>query len=179
MAIGFVRRPHGVRGELLVGLLTDFPERFRDLERVHLVTQDAMEGSEGGGPAETRGAPFEVESVREVPGGVLMKLRGIVTRDDADKVRGRLLAVTLEEAVPLPPGEYYPFQLVGLAVVTTAGEALGRIREVHRYPANDVYEVWDEARGREILLPAIASVVKGVDLAAGTMTVELLEGLVD
>lgn len=172
MAIGFVRKPHGVRGELMVGLLTDFPERFRRLDDVQLVTEEELERGE-------RGARYAVESVRPVPGGVLVRLRGVASRDEADRLRGRMLAVDAGEAMPLPAGEYYEFQLVGLAVVTVTGEPLGVVREVHRYPANDVYEVWDEARGREILLPAIESVVKSVDLPAGTMTVELLEGLVD
>ena len=76
----------------------------------------------------------------------------------------------------LPPGEYYHYQLVGLAVVTEQGEELGTLQEVLVTGSNDVYVVQSEA-GDEILLPAVSQVIKQVDLSAGRMLVHLIDGL--
>jgi len=87
-----------------------------------------------------------------------------------------LVQIPVEEAAPLEEGEYYLYQIVGLATWTVEGEYLGRVREVLTTGANDVYVV----RGPkgEVLLPAIEEVIREVDLEAGRMIVSLMEGLV-
>ena len=169
--IGRIVRPHGVRGEVVVESLSDFPDRFAGLTRVVLLAPDEAGDSP---PREVT-----VRGVKSHRSGAILRFAGTETIEEADAMRGMLIGVPREEAVPLQPGEFYAFQLIGLAVVTTGGERLGTLREVLHYPAHDVYEVWDEARGREVLLPAAANVVRDVDLERGVMVVELLEGLVD
>jgi 16S rRNA processing protein RimM len=90
-------------------------------------------------------------------------------------LRGQLVQIAREEAVPLQAGQFYEHQIVGLSVVTADGHALGQVVEVLATGANDVYVVLGP-RG-EILLPARAEVVRAIDLDAGTMTVVLLPGL--
>jgi 16S rRNA processing protein RimM len=84
--------------------------------------------------------------------------------------------VAVDDAVKLPPGQLYLYQIIGLSVRTTDGQSLGKITEVLDTRANDVYIVNDGTR--EILLPAIPDVVKEINLERGEMLVELLDGLV-
>ena len=87
--------------------------------------------------------------------------------------------VTREEAVQLPPGHFYIFDLVGLAVYTEDGQHLGRLKEVLQPGANDVYIVEPADGEGEILLPAIKDVVLDVDLLGGRMLVRLLPGMLE
>lgn len=106
-----------------------------------------------------------------------MRLDTIVTRDAARALIGQALYVPEAEAVALPKGEYFVHQIVGLTVVTTAGEALGTVAEVLETGSNDVYAVRGP-RG-EVMIPALKEVIKEVDLAAGRMVVDPLPGLLD
>ena len=78
---------------------------------------------------------------------------------------------------PLPEGEYYHDQIIGLQVVTTGGERIGEITDILEGQSNDNYIVRG-ARG-EVLIPAIADVIRFIDLAAGRLTIEAIEGLLD
>jgi len=157
-----VLRPHGIRGELRVEILTDYPERIA-LHRVLYL-----------GP-ESR--PYPVEGVRFHRGAALIKLAGCDDRTAAEALRGQWVQVPIEAAVPLEEGEYYHFQVVGVEVITAEGESLGRIVEVIDTGANDVYVVHGP-RG-EVLIPAIEDVVRELDLEARRMIVEILPGLLE
>jgi 16S rRNA processing protein RimM len=172
VVIARIVRPHGLKGEVVVESLSDFPDRFDGLRSVVLL---APEG--GADPATAR--DVRVTGVKQHRQGAILALAGVTTPEGAEALRGTLVGVLRGEEVPLGPGEYYDFQLVGLAVVTTGGEPLGTLREVLHYPANDVYEVWDEERGREVLLPAAGNMIREVDLERGVMIVELLDGLIE
>lgn len=155
-------KPWGFRGELKIQILTDFPDRFASL-RVVFLGEDAKR--------------FSVESARLHSGAALLKLQGVDSPEDASKLREQVVQVPIKEAVPLPEGKYYLYQLIGLNVKTTEGRNLGKIEDVLDTGANDVYVVNDGQR--EVLIPAIEPVVKHVDLDRGEMLVQLLEGLVD
>ncbi|MCS7173899.1 MAG: ribosome maturation factor RimM [Armatimonadetes bacterium] len=163
LRIGTITRPHGLRGEVRVLPDTDFPDRFQTLRRVFVA------GPEGE-------VPYEVESVRPHGRFFLVRLRGVEGREAAEALRGRELRIPQEEAPPLPEGTYYVADILGLEVRTPEGKVLGRVREVLRTGANDVYVV---AGDREILLPAIEDVVQEVNLEERCMVVRLLPGLVD
>jgi 16S rRNA processing protein RimM len=154
--IGFVRRPVGLGGELLLEPLTDRPERFTPGLGVHAA-----------------GAWRTVESASVEPQGVRVKLSGIDSPDAAGELRGGYLEIAPEDAPPLEPGSWYHWQLVGLAAFDVAGRRLGEVVEVLEYPANDVYVIRDG--GAERLVPAVREVVREVDLAAGRMVVDLPE----
>lgn len=162
LAVGRVLRPHGVRGELRVGLLTAYPDRLSRHPVFYL-------GDEG--------RPWPVERLRLQRDAALVKLRGCDDRDGADALRGQLVQIPVEDAVPLEEGEYYTFQLIGVAVVTDRGESLGRVVDVLETGANDVYVVRGP-RG-EVLIPAIKGVVGELDLSARRMVVSPLPGLLD
>jgi len=160
LAIGRVVRPFGLRGELRVQLLTEYPEQLSRLRMVYL------------GP-ETQ--PWEVESVRLHQGAALFKLVGCNDRSVADTLRGAWVQIARKDAVPLEDDEYYEHQVVGMTVVEEDGTVLGKLTEIITTGANDVFVVIGP--GGELLLPAIESVILDIDLDTGQMMVHILDGL--
>lgn len=158
LVVGKVVAPWGTRGELKMAILTDFPDRFRELKRVYL-------GDE----------PWMLEGHRRHGRWIILKVEGCADRNSAEKLRGELVQIPQEEAVRLSEDEYYIYQIVGLEVWTREGEHLGRVSEVLFTGANEVYVVEGE-RG-QILVPAIEDAVKEVDLEGGRLVVEPLEGM--
>jgi 16S rRNA processing protein RimM len=121
--------------------------------------------------------PRRVERQRLQGKRVVLKLEGIDDRTTAESLRGALVSVPIEAAVKLPPGEYFWHEIIGLRVEDGAGRPLGRVVEILETGSNDVYVV--RSPDRELLLPAIKDVVRGIDRERGTMRVELLPGLGD
>jgi len=154
-------RPWGILGEVKVEILTDWPERFALLERVYL-------GEEA--------TPCRLERVRLHQGYALLKLAGYDDRSAAEALRGQVVQVPHEEAMPLDEGEYYVYQIEGLEVWTDEGESLGRVVEVLFTGSNEVYVVHGP-RG-EVLIPAIADVILKVDLEDRRLIVHLMDGLI-
>jgi 16S rRNA processing protein RimM len=163
--VGRILRPHGVRGEVVLEVLTDFPEALPG-KTVYIV----FEG------AETPPDRLAVDSVRWHRGRLLLRLSGLDNRAAVEGLRGALVQIDVSHAEPLAEGQYYHHQIVGLRAVTGEGEFLGRVSAVLETGANDVYVV-ETPEGGELLLPAIRDVVQKIDLPAGEMTVHLLEGL--
>lgn len=162
LAVGQVVKPHGIRGEVAVEILTDFPGRFALLERVYLNEK------------EPRQVPLE--GVRFHKGRALLKLGGYDDRTAVEALRGEMVLVPIDEAMPLEPDQYYQEDLIGLEVWTIDDEYLGDVVEILETGANDVFIVQGD-RG-EILLPAIEQVVQWIDLEENRMVVELMEGLI-
>lgn len=158
---GKVRRPHGVHGEVVVELYTDFPERLYPKKVVYL------------GGTYTR---MVIASQRPHNEGLLMGFEGITTPEQAGRFRNQLLYVASSDAGELPEGEYYFHELFDLNVIDETGNFLGVLSEIMETGANDVYVVVDED-GTELLLPAIPEVILNVNLDANTMTVHLLPGM--
>lgn len=161
LIIGRVLKPWGVRGEVKIEILTEFPERFASLRQVFIGDDAKL---------------FLVDHARLHGKSALLKFKGIDSPEDAEVLRNQLVQVALEDAVKLPEGKLYLYQLMGLRVVTTDGDALGEITDVLDTGANDVYVVQDGTR--EILIPAIEDVVKRIDLERREMTIKMMEGLV-
>jgi len=157
IVIGRVGAAHGIRGELRIIPLTDFPERFAALREV-------MVGDE----------LLHIESAKPQGKNFLMRFREYTVREDAQKLTGRLLTVARAEAAPLDEGEYYVFDIVGLAVYDEENNELGTVENVLRTGSNDVYAVRSED-GHEILIPALRKVVRTIDVPNGRMTVRLSE----
>jgi 16S rRNA processing protein RimM len=164
LAIGRIVRAHGVRGEISVTVLTDFPERFETLEWVYV--GDEFEAQ-----------PFRLEKYRWHKKNILLTLADITNRTQAEQLQGQFVQVPVGEAVPLADGDYYLYQLIGLQVITSTGELLGTIDNVIETGANDVYVVKNNTQN-ELLIPAIADVIKSVDLDKGQVIIELIDGLI-
>ncbi len=109
---------------------------------------------------------------------VILKFKGYDSIDDIEKYKGKDLLITRDQAVELGPDENFIVDLIGLRVVTEDGEEFGTLTDVIKTGANDVYEV-KTAEGKEVLLPAIKECVLNVDLTEGTVTVHIMDGLLD
>jgi 16S rRNA processing protein RimM len=133
--------------------LTDFPERLSPGAEVYLE-----------GDAEPRRIA-EVNWAGRVP---TLRLDGVTTREAAAALVGRDLELPARD---LPDGNYYWHQLEGLRVVDVAGAELGELVEVFRAGENEVYRVVGDDHS-EVLVPALRSVVREIDLAAGRMVID-------
>lgn len=160
LAVGRIVSPHGIRGEVKIEVMTDFPSRFDPGAQLWLEGEDE---------------PCRVLTTRVHKDHLLARLDCLPDRTAAEWASGRYLLIPRDQAHALPAGEYYRDELVGLAVVSEAGLALGRLVEVLWTGANEVY-LLDGVHG-ELLIPAVAEVVQEVDLQTGRMVIKLIPGL--
>ena len=164
LVVGSLRRAHGVHGEMVMEIHTDFPERLIPGTKVFV------------GAAH---APLVIESARYHNEGLLVRFEGVQTPEEAARYRSQQVYVTTADRPPLPEGRYYEHQLIGFAVVEDeTDETIGTLAEVMRTGANDIYVV-TRADGSEVLLPVIASVVLKLDASLRVIRVHLLPGLLD
>lgn len=161
LVIGKLRRPHGVRGEIVMDLVTDFPERIQPGLFVYV------------GDERRR---LRIRKRRGYEHGLLVSLDGYNDPEAVGELRNALVYVRTDEIPELPEGEYYHHQLLGLRAVTEGGDVLGTISEILTTGANDVCVVKSQG-GPEILLPMIDQVFLAIDLQAGEVRVRLLPGL--
>lgn len=162
--VGVIARAHGLRGEVVVDVLSDAPERFAP-------------GSEmtAAGPESLHARPLRVEASRPFQGRLLVRFEGIESREEAETLHGQELTIARSQVAPLPDGRHYRFELMGLSVRTTSGEPLGRVTEVFGTGSNDVLVVDDDER--EILIPILEGVIVSVDLDGKAVVVEPPPGL--
>ena len=166
ISIGQIINTHGIRGELKVKVFSDSVHRFEGLDKVY-----ASADIEGGERLE-----LDITGLRYHKDMALMKLGQIHDMSQAEKLKNYYLQVPESELPPLPEGRYYIYQLEGL-LVWEGDVCYGELTEVMQPGSNDVYVVSDG--NREILIPALKSVIKSVDLDKGRMEVELPAGLLE
>lgn len=165
-AIGKVINTHGVKGGLKVLVLSDYPERVKQLERVFL-EKDGKSSS------------YNVEEAFINGQFWVIYLSEITEIDAAQKLIGSLITIPLAERIKLPQDTYYLDQIIGLLVLTADGRALGTIHDVLQTGSNDVYVVRPaDSESPDILIPALKSVVKSINMEEGHLEVELPEGLI-
>ena len=163
LQVGVITTTHGVRGEVKVFPTTDDPARFKKLKNVILDT------------GKTR-KELEITGVKFFKNMVILKFKGFDNMYDVENFRQAKLLVTRENAVELGEDEYFIADLIGLAVFSDEGEALGVITDVLQTGANDVYVISKEGQA-DLLVPAIHDCIKEVDIARQKMTIHLLPGL--
>jgi 16S rRNA processing protein RimM len=155
LAVGRLRRAHGIKGEMLMDVLTDFPERLRPGKIVYV--GDARE-------------PKRIAGVRGHNRELIVHLSGLDTPEATAPFRNVLVFVKAGDLPDLPEGEYYHHQLLGLAVVDESGRELGQLDQILETGANDVYLV-KTPEGKELLLPAVEEVILEVDLERNQLRV--------
>lgn len=160
LTIGTVSRPHGILGELKVQLFPEYTGALEGVRRIYF-NDDAT--------------PHRVRGYREHQGAVLLKLDRVTDRNSAEALRGMRVSIFIRDLPALPDNVYYTHQLIGLRVMDEGGAVLGSLTEVLATGSNDVYIIKTETG--ELLLPAIESVVKAIDLDTETMTVVVPDGL--
>jgi 16S rRNA processing protein RimM len=148
---------HGVRGAVKLWSFTEDPLAVKDY-----------------GPLSTKDGArqFEVTSARAARDHLVATFKGVATRDEAERLNGVELYGAREKFPATGADEYYHADLIGLAAVTTAGDALGRVVAVHNFGAGDIIEI-APPDGTTLLLPFSNAVVPTVDIAGGRVVIEL------
>lgn len=157
VAIGVIEKPFGVRGEMRVRSLSDVPGRFEGLTRVTLE-------SPGGALKQAT-----VRSVRGMRGSYVLGMDLCSTPEEVAQFRGWTVKIPQGSAPPLPQGEYYQYELIGLSVQDEGGRLVGTLEEILETPGHHVFIVRGEQG--EVLIPASKETVTAVDLPGKTMTV--------
>jgi 16S rRNA processing protein RimM len=136
-------------------------------------TEDPMAVSDYGPLTSKDGTrSFEVETAREAKGHLVATLKGVATREDAERLNGVELYVSRDRLPATEDDEYYHADLIGLAAVTAANEPIGRVLAIHNFGAGDIIEI-APPQGSTLLLPFTNAVVPTVDLAAGRVVIVL------
>jgi 16S rRNA processing protein RimM len=157
ICIARIGAAHGVRGAVKLWTFTEDP--FAVKRYGPLSTKDGAR-------------QFEVTHAREAKGHLVATLKGIATREDAERLNGIELYIAREKLPATGEGEYYHTDLIGLAAVNAAGEALGSVTAIHNFGAGDIIEI-APPHGAAMLLPFTNAVVPTVDLPAGRVVIEL------
>jgi 16S rRNA processing protein RimM len=154
--IGKLQRTHGVTGEIVFGIQTDFPERVKPGKTVFLGNQHR---------------PIKITGIRPFHNNLLATFENINNREEAALLTNLEVFVMTKDLPPLEEGLYYHHQLIGLNAVLEDGQVLGTVQDVLVTGANDVYVILNP-EGVEILLPAVNSVILDIDLKTKSMKVK-------
>jgi 16S rRNA processing protein RimM len=170
--VGRIGRPHGIRGEVVIGVRTDEP----DLRFAVGSVVDASRSAEDDLPADR--APLKVATVRWHSGQLLVGFAGITDRTAAGDLTGSWLSIDSSQLPATPdPDEFRDHELIGLSVRTTAGEPVGVVTDMLHY-GQDLLVV-RRADGGESLVPFVQALVPEVDLGAGVVVIDPPPGLLD
>ncbi len=164
VVIGRLRKPHGLRGEMLLEVLTDYPEaRFYPGAVIYI------------GP---RRLPLTIREVKPHRDGLLLAFEGYPDRSSVEPLRNQWVTIEAEEVIPAQEEDaYYDFEVLGAQVETEEGRVLGRLVEIIETAGNDVFVV-QPAQGPEILLPVTQEVIRHLDPERRVIIVHLLPGLI-
>ena len=165
LQVGVITSTHGVRGEVKVFPTTDDPERFKTLKHVLLDTGREKK-------------PLEIQGVKFFKQFVILKFKGIDNINDIERYKRCPLLVERKDAVALEENEYFIADMIGIQVVTEDDEPFGILKDVMETGANDVYVI-KSLEGKEYLFPAIPQCILDVNLETQTVTVHILDGLLD
>jgi 16S rRNA processing protein RimM len=162
LVIGKLRRPFGVKGEMLMEVLTDFPERLQVGMTVYVGDQYL---------------PVKINSIRRHSKALLVSIDEYTDREKAGELRNQAVYVPISSILPLPDGEFYHHQVIGMHVIDETNRPIGQVTEILETGANDVLIV-QATNGRELLIPVIDAVVLDIDLESSTIKIQPLPGLI-
>ena len=164
LELGQIVNTFGIKGQVKVNPFTDDIKKFEKLKEIYIEKKNELK-------------LFQIEKVNYSKNMVILKLKGIETPEEAEKLRSSYLKINRKDAKKLPEGTYYIADLIGLDVYTDENKLLGKVDYIYNTGSNDIYVVKDE-QGKEILLPAIKDVLQQVDLENGKIIVHIIEGLI-
>ena len=163
LQVGVITQTHGIRGEVKVFPTTDDVKRFKNLNEVILETEKER-------------LTLEIEGVKFFRQFVILKFKNFDSINDMEKYKRARLLVPRDKAVKLKKDEYFIADLIGMKVVTDAGEPFGMLKDVLETGANDVYVVETEG-GKEALLPALKECILKINMEESVITVHIMDGL--
>jgi len=159
--LGKITAPVGIKGEVRVYPYTDELTRFSSIEKLS-----------------ADGVTFEIEKVRYLKNMVVLKLAGIDSRNDAERMRGKELTIRSDKLWEIPEDTYFIKDLLGCVVFAEDGRLIGSLSDVILTKAQDLYQITQED-GHAFLIPAVKEFVRKVDIQSKIIIVRLLEGLED
>jgi 16S rRNA processing protein RimM len=162
--IGYVLKPHGIKGEVKINPVSPRLERFKYLKNIY-IDRDSKR-------------TYSIEHLRISGGFIYLKLHQIGSRDEAEDLRGSELLIDESQLIELEDDEYFIHDLIGCVVEDETGKILGSVTDVWQNSSNDIYVVKSKT-GKELLLPAIKNVLKSIEIENKKIIVHLLEGLID
>ena len=164
--VGRIGRPHGIRGEVVVGVRTDEPEA-RFAVGARLDTDPPGKG------------PLTVAAVRWQSGELIVRFKGIKDRTVAGELGGTWLSIDSAALAPLDdPDEFRDHEIVGLTVRTAAGVVVGEVTDVLHH-GQDLLAIKPASAGPEVLVPFVKAIVTDVDVAGGALVIDPPPGLLD
>ncbi|SKA92169.1 16S rRNA processing protein RimM [Caloramator quimbayensis] len=163
LKIGQIINTHGIKGEVKIYPLTDDVKRFNKLKYVFRKIENEY-------------VKTNVEAVKYIKQFPILKLSGIDSMNDAEKLKSEYIYIDRENAVKLPENTYFIADLIGLDVFDNKGKALGKLTSVFSTGSNDVYEITAED-GKTFYIPAIKDVVSLININEGKMIINVIEGL--
>ncbi|HJJ13197.1 MAG: ribosome maturation factor RimM [Clostridia bacterium] len=162
--IGQIVNTNGLKGVVKVNPFTDDISKFEELKYIYIQLKSELK-------------KVKIEQVRYNKNQVLLKLEGIDSIEEAEKYRNFYLKIEKKSQEELGEDTYYIVDLIGINVYSENDEYLGTIEDVFPTGSNDVYVVKDNL-GKQILVPAIAEVVKEVELKNKKMVIKIIPGLI-
>ena len=159
LIIGKLQRTHGVKGEIVMEVMTDFPEKILPGNIVYIGSKQQ---------------PYEVATVRPTADKILISFKGLIDCDQVSILRNQIVSIKTEDANQLPEGEFYHHEIIGMTVFEENDQLVGSISEILITGANDVYVI-NKENGEELLLPAIREAVLSIDCQSRKMVVKLPE----
>jgi len=164
LIIGKVLKPFGREGEIKILPITDDINRFKDIKYIYISKYGHY-------------IKLDVEKVRIANKHVLLRVKGYLTIDDAEKLRGKYLYIDRENAVSLKKGSYYYYDLWKCKVVTDSGDEIGIVEDIQNAGSCDVYVVRSFSNDETIYIPAISDVVKKIDIKSKKIEIKVIDGL--
>jgi len=165
LQIGEIVNTRGIKGEIKVIPLTDDPKRFSELDWVYVEVKGMLN-------------KYDIQSVKYLPPFVVVKLKGVDSVEAAEKLVDSFILVDRANAVKLPENSWFICDIIGCTVYEEDGDILGEVADVLRTGSNDVYLVKCQGK-KDILIPALKSVVKEVSVESRKIVVSIPEGLID
>ncbi len=166
LKVGQIISTHGIKGELKIYPLTDDIKRFDKLKYIFLKNGSCYEKK-------------DIEGIKYIKNMVIIKIKDIDNKEDANNLIDSYIYVNRENAVKLHEGTYFIADLIGMDVFSTDDNYLGKIVSVFPTGSNDIYEIKNENEEKSHLIPAIEDVIKMVDINNRKMIINILEGLYD
>ena len=162
LKVGKIVNTHGIKGDLKVLPLTDYMERFEELDWVYIEGNDER---------------FYIKNVRYMPTVVLLSFKGYEDINLVKRFKDKYLFIDGNQRRDLPEDTYYIADIVGLDVYTTKGEYIGRVKDIIQTSSNDVYVIEGEGN-REIMIPSVEEFIPEICLGEGKIIIDPIEGMV-
>lgn len=165
IVIGKIRSTVGLKGMLNASLLTDFPERFKQLSEVYLFDERRS----------GKVCQYFIENAEIHSDFVKIKLKDVNTIDDAEKLKNHFILINEDERLSLDEGSYYFYDLIG-CLAFSGGAKFGTVVAIENYGGGDLFKVLEDATGKEILIPYVESFVESINVEDKIINFNLIEG---